>query len=846
MHTKQPASLLLSLILMAHQATAAFEVAEASIRLGEREARIQLLDANDPRTYRIETNAELRDNRPADKQIDIVERFDSSYTRSGVFSFDALYAMAVQEAHQNSVDTIRDAAYADNRPIRVKAYQTGEKWHYVWTRDLAYALQLGLAAFDPHRALESLRFKASALKHGIAGEHRFQIVQDTGSGGSYPVSSDRVVWAIGAHETLKYLSPVAQHAVMREFYAYFRDSIEQDRRLVYDPKDGLYRGEQSFLDWREQTYPLWTSENVLPVAMSKALSVNVAKVFLLRQASAYAATLGKSEESRRYAEWADDLSVAVNRRFFDSEVGLYRTYLFSEDGADYLPVARYDLLGNSLAVLLDVADEEQAAHVVANYPTGPMGPPVLTPQVPSVPIYHNQGIWPFVTAYGLLAAHKTGNAAVIDAHAESLMRLTAVNLSNMENYDFLTGSAHVKEGERQGPTINSRRQLWSVAGYLALVEQVIFGQEANLDGIRFRPSITASMRSDTLADSEQIELHNFAYRGTRHTVQVSLPEAAAFREGIAQVGEVRLNGREVGTDFVPLAELEADNLWEIRLRPPARPADSMGRVNRINIAQHRMVYGPVQPQWDEAAGAVVTENGRLRLRYQHPEAHDVQFRIYRNGQLVADEVRGTRWTDPDSADYQKVRYRYAVVAQYAESGHVSHPTQSRSLTSTYPNILIPAERFSFQGGDLHEGHVRNWGRPNHRASVETVEVEEDGLYHLRVEFSNGSGPVNTGISCAVKRVEIRSVDGGDSVAAGYLIMAQSGDWMRWDLSNVIEAPLRASQSYMIEIYEDDFSRNMSYLESNRNYTAWPGGGADPYNYVNLKSIRLELASEEVR
>ena len=60
------------------------------------------------------------------------------------------------------------------------------------------------------------------------------------------------------------------------------------------PADGLYRGEQSFLDWREQTYPGWTKDNVLPIAMSKALSVNAADIFCCTTAAEYARRLGQS------------------------------------------------------------------------------------------------------------------------------------------------------------------------------------------------------------------------------------------------------------------------------------------------------------------------------------------------------------------------------------------------------------------------------------------------------------------------------------------------------------------------------------------------------------------------
>ena len=76
------------------------------------------------------------------------------------------------------------------------------------------------------------------------------------------------------------------------------------------------------------------------------------------------------------------------------------------------------------------------------------------------------------------------------------------------------------------------------------------------------------------------------------------------------------------------------------------------------------------------------------------------------------------------------------------------------------------------------------------------------------------------------------------IAAGYLVMPQSGDWQRFDLSTVVRADLQAGKSYSIRIFEDEYSRNMSYLAHNQRYTSWPGGGDAAYNFVNIASLHL--------
>jgi hypothetical protein len=97
-------------------------------------------------------------------------------------------------------------------------------------------------------------------------------------------------------------------------------------------------------------------------------------------------------------------------------------------------------------------------------------------------------------------------------------------------------------------------------------------------------------------------------------------------------------------------------------------------------------------------------------------------------------------------------------------------------------------------------------------------------YLIRAQFSNGSGPVNTGITCAVKKLEVRITGTGTVIASGYLVMPQSGDWGRWDMSSPVNMDLSAGEEYSMRIGEDEYCRNMSYLKNNERYTAWPGGG----------------------
>ena len=810
----------------------------ATLTAGPTQATMSVTQAGDLRTYRLTSNAELRDNQPADKQVEFSESPDHAVVRTGNVMFDGLYAMAIHEAQLNSVPQIKDWAYGNNMPIPLEAFQTGELWTYVWTRDLSYSVYLALAGFDPPRAITSLLFKTSVTKPSVIGGFTNQIIQDTGSGGSYPVSSDRIVWALGADAVLKYLPTGEQEKFLKQVYPILHDTIEQDRRLVFDPVDGLYRGEQSFLDWREQTYPGWTKDNVLDIAMSKALSVNVVDYFLLKTAAAEAGRLGLTADAKRYARWAADLKPAINEHFFDPKAELYSTYLLS-DGVNEIPVHRYDLLGESLAILLGVADPGRAKTVLENYPVGPHGPPVVWPQEQTVPIYHNQAIWPFVTAFWIEAARRVNHAEAVNQGVESLERQAAFNLSNMENFDLVTGLAEVKDAKRNGPVVDSRRQLWSVAGYLSMVQDMIFGLETSWDGLRFRPFITSKIRNEIFGGSGQIELRNFNYRDTQNLVRVHLPPAASVNSGVCPVNRIGLNGKKIGGGFVPSSALQATNQWDIYLAAP-KPSENPAPLRMVDVTNERALFGPLQPTWDETQhGGITVMDGKLVLHYRQDNADNVVFNIYRDGVLCAKSVFETNWTDTASGDYRERVHDYAVEAVDPVSGNVSHLTPARSYLTEQQQLVILASDMEHQGGNLVDNHhFENWGRTNDTLWTKNFKVQRGGRYAIRAEFSNGSGPVNTGITCAVKKLELCRAGSDKAIASGYLVIPQSGDWKRWNLSSPVMANLATDTDYVIRISEDDVSRNMSYLKNNERYTNWSGGGDAGYNFVNISGLHL--------
>jgi hypothetical protein len=381
--------------------------------------------------------------------------------------FDALFAMAQEDLDRDSVPAITDAAFDHGRPIPCRCFIAGKKWPFVWTRDVSYSIDLGLWRLDPARARTSLLFKISPPRAGPASSGLY-VMQDTGSGGSWPVSTDRVVWFLGARHLLD------DHAFADTVYQALTDTLAQDRRYVFDPRIGLYRGETSFLDWREQSYPAWTAHNVVFIAQSFALSTNVLHYEALRLAAAMARQRGWLGVAARYRRQAESLKDAINVRFWRPDRGLYMSYIGGP--VDPQPFDAYDLLGLDLVITSGVADSRRAAESLEHYPAWPAGSPVIWPERRDQPIYHNRAIWPFVSEYTLRAARRIGDPSLIALEVRSLMRGAALDASNMENYSLRSQSTRVP-GALGGPVVDSPRQLWSVAGYLDMVVRGVFGLE---------------------------------------------------------------------------------------------------------------------------------------------------------------------------------------------------------------------------------------------------------------------------------------------------------------------------------------------------------------------------------
>lgn len=660
--------------------------------------------------------------------------------------FDGLFAMAQDDLTQDSVSAIRDGAFDHGQPIPCQCFETGLKWPYVWTRDLSYSIDLGLWRFDPARSRKELKFKLSDARVPTAPQgsasRQYVVMQDTGSGGSWPISTDRVVWFLGAQHLL------GDQEFAGEVYRALGDTLAQDRQYAFDAGFGLYRGETSFLDWREQSYPAWTANEVTFIAQSYALSTNVLHYQALRLAATLAAAHHDAKAAADYRTQATALKAAINAHFWRADRGMYMSYI----GGDGTPYDTYDLLGISLAISSGVADGERARQTLANYPTWPAGSPVIWPERSDQPIYHNRAIWPFVSAYALRAARRVNQPARIAHEIESVMRGAALYGSNMENYELLTQGQHVDEGLLSGPVVNSPRQLWSVAAYFAVVTEGVFGLTE--DG-QVEPKLPASLVPMLFGQRRTItlDLHD-------RKITLQLPETIT--------GNLLVADRTSTHGAATTVMLKSVQVPDSPLRTDAP------------------LYAPLAP----AAPRVRRDGDGWQVQV------DGKVQLYVNGQS-----RGSI----DGSRHLAMQTGRTCISTTRADAH--------GLESLHSPTTCVGEQASVAGA---------WPR--------TWTASAGGNYRVALRYANDHGPINTGITAAVKMLAIGC--DGSAVQRVPLVMPHAIGVQRSTYAN-FQARSGASCRFAIE---DGF--NMSYLGHNAHYTGGIGGSSGPLNDARMGELLI--------
>ncbi len=640
---------------------------------------------------------------------------------------DALYNLALEEMEK--------AIEPDS------TFRTGKEWGGVWTRDISYSIILSMAVLQPKVAVYSLMKK---VKNG-------RIIQDTGTGGAYPVSSDRMIWAVAAFEVYKV---TGDEDWLKKAYTIIKNSAADDVFNLYDHETGLVRGESSFLDWREETYPRWMQP--ADIYESECLGTNVVH-YQVNKLLANMAKLLNDTSAQTYQKRADMIKKGIANNLWQPLNGYYGQYLYGRNFKSLSP--RSEALGEALAVLFDVADIETQKKIVGNTPVNNFGIPCIYPQIPGILPYHNKAVWPFVETFWAMAAAKAGNENALIKAIAAIYRPAALFLTNKENFV-------VSDGDYAGTQINSSNMLWSLSGNIALVYKVLFGMRFNENNLEFHPFVPA-----VLAGTHTL-LH-FNYRNA--------------------ILNITLKGSgNIVKDFYVDGKLVRSNMVDANL-------SGTHEVKIILANNPLFTKSNLQPDYTAPETPEVTLKDN-KLSWQ-PIAKAVDYQVLKNGKLLQQVKTNNFAIQPDVyAEYQVAAVDLKGVSSFNSEPIANIPNSMLDVTEA--ETVANKSDLNYAGFS-GTGFVEISKTTNTKISF-TCNVKDNGFYAIDFRYANGNGPINTENKCAIRTLTIDNNFGGTTVFP----QRGKGEWSDWGFSNTIKAKLTKGE-HTITLEFKDTNNNMN-------------------------------------
>jgi hypothetical protein len=648
----------------------------------------------------------------------------------------ALYQMAMEEM---ILDVRADSTFC-----------AGKLWTDTWTRDAVYSIYFAFSWINPKISLNTLR--KQTLKDPD------EALQDTGTGGSWPMSTDRIVWAIAAWE---YYLTTGDKNWLKEAYESLRYTAEKDIHVAFDDSIGLFKGEACSMDWRTHTYPNWFSnENI---GESFSTGTNALHHFNYSFLEKAGTILNDTANIEKWVHYKNTLRTSINKYCWNKEKGLYTAYLYPAF-MQYRPSDRVDIMSNGLCALLGVTSTDQSDQILERYPMYPYGGSVLYPSIPDDFAYHNKGIWAVWQTPLMFMAGKRQHMEVATHLMKSLIRQGAMFLTHKENMTYDTGFD-------ENTALNSDRQLWSVAAYASMIYRMLIGMEYTEEGIRFHPTVPAELIKGP------ISLENFRYRNCQLTIHV---------QGTGQqIKTITVNGKPESADYVLPSTATGSYTIAIQM------ADDKAAAKKWNLVNP----GPGK-DWSPVEPVLRQKDNNLNWA-----AVDGQS-FYISGPGINEKQ-----ASPFSLAGKPAGY-YSVYAENKQGfrSDLSNPvlhTDFRQRIEAELTGQVQKNASGFSG----TGYVEDLtSRPANQAFE--LEIPETGNYAITLRGSNGRGPHD--VYCYIRSVEL---DGKD---IGTFILESSGNWNQWTYSNQLRLPDLSKGKHRVRILfnpeKKGYDNNMSYAK----------------------------------
>ena len=592
---------------------------------------------------------------------------------------------------------------------------------------LGYSGMLSLALLHPKICQNSLMQRVKNDK----------IIQDSGTGGSWPISSDRLIWAVAAWDIYKVTGDIDW---LRRTFFIIKNSIDDDINLIWNYHSHLFKGEAAFLNRQEQSYPKWMSPTDIYETYSlsnqvihyKALQILIEMGSLL------------SKDTQKYKHISEALKKSINNKF-------------RIEGKKHLSQFRYnnynlvsehsDALGESLANIWSVGENS-----VENIPISNFGVACFHPQIPNVPSYHNNSIWPFIQATWNWAAAENKNTKAVLLGLSCSIRSTAMFLTNKRSF--------LINGDFQHTEKDSHAELLSASASISNFLHVLMGIKLTTEELKFEPVIPREFKGKQV-------LSNFKYNNAILHIEV-----LGFGN---KISSFTFDGTPYKRAVVP-KNIEGHHKVVIKMN------NEIPMNEKINVVEHS--YSPETP-------ILSYKKNQLQWNKINNATH---YKVYQNGELLL-----------ETKDNYMVEINFKHPVEFC--------VQSVDSLNQHSFLSEPVLLFESKYEKFLEAEAFQTNRKSHFVVLKKTDKEpyyfqvkapKSGSYKLSFLYANGNGDVKTGDKCASRSLW------QNNGYIGSIVLPQrgKGKWNDYGSSNSFHVKLRKGYNFF-KITFEEFNNNMN-------------------------------------
>lgn len=573
--------------------------------------------------------------------------------------------------HYKSEQTIVDAIY--NMSMTELEKSTPDLQPAIVAQE-CYAIALSLAFLKPQ---ESIQLLQKMVKDSVIH------VESTSTTPSYTSLVNDMIWADAAWSV--YCATGDKKWVMRAF-SVISNSINQVKGVMSNHETNLFHAITPYYNYSHQYYPHWmtTSDAIETIPLVGNAIMEHAYRLLGQIADEFDA------ESAPFYTQADHLKDAINHRLWNETKGCYTQYLYG--GIINMISPCVDNLGQSLAILWDIADDDRAETLINETPVTSFGVPLLYPNRENVETGLHNTISPMVQALWNLAAAKTGNMSMLRRGMGALIYQQA-----------LAASCAVTCNATTGELLGSNNSLANAAGNAAMILRVLAGMNFLPNGIEFNPKVPVCF------DGKKVII-GFSYRNA--TLDITVKGTGD------ELSKITLDGKALDDNFI------SDDITGKHSIVITMNNEHIGS-GKTTLAQKTRAL-PQEPQW--------MWNGFYGTNYTYSD--NLGYKILINGEStysMRDSVMGTR----DTVTFRT--YSIVAINKYGHS-YIAKPHDILTLAHHY-NLVEYAPHFavSTESPSSYSHHPINIVADTTKIEI-PLKVNDAGAYVIDLLYANGNGP----------------------------------------------------------------------------------------------------------